>query len=236
MIQGVQHPAFPCQPRMHHYVTCTHIIDRGSTYAAPRKHAQQQQIRACPVCSAAGTSVGQVANYRGRIDFYPPLRTCGDGIVTYGQESCDVLATQSPYTGVLGCAHAVVPAYCMCRPSQPLLSRLCTAQSLLLHCKAALNACPWHCFALCLLPHIDADTCSSSCLLINNLNRFRFEMTNDGGRVRLALPPLGYPLSFQFQARGRMHAHTMELLQLRSWHAHTQGHAATSGVHMDHCV
>lgn len=48
-------------------------------------------------CSSVGVSVGQLLNFRGTIDLYRPMRTCGDGVVTYDLHTCDALASQSPY-------------------------------------------------------------------------------------------------------------------------------------------
>lgn len=56
-------------------------------------------LRCAVDCSSMGVSVGQLLSWKGRADFYRPLRTCGDGVVTAGVEVCDALSSQSPYAG-----------------------------------------------------------------------------------------------------------------------------------------
>lgn len=53
-------------------------------------------------CSVMGVTVGQLLNNNGAADFYKPLRTCGDGVVTAGLETCDALPKQHPYAS--GCS------------------------------------------------------------------------------------------------------------------------------------
>lgn len=47
--------------------------------------------------SSLGVTVGQLMNHNGVADFYRPLRMCGDGVVSVGQELCDAKPKQHPF-------------------------------------------------------------------------------------------------------------------------------------------
>lgn len=49
--------------------------------------------------SSLGVTVAQTLLYQGVPDFFTPLQTCGDGVVSYGIEYCDALPGQSPWSG-----------------------------------------------------------------------------------------------------------------------------------------
>lgn len=49
--------------------------------------------------SSLGVTVAQSIFYHGTPDTFAPLHTCGDGVVTWGVEYCDALASQSPWAG-----------------------------------------------------------------------------------------------------------------------------------------
>lgn len=54
-----------------------------------------------------GVTVGQLLNYKGSTDFFKPLTTCGDGVVSKAiNETCDALFSQHPYAS--GCPVVII--------------------------------------------------------------------------------------------------------------------------------
>ena len=52
-----------------------------------------------------------------------------------------------------------------------------------------------------MLRGLAAAACNATCTLTSIPNRFVFQMANEGGRVKMQLPPMGQPLTWQLQVR-----------------------------------